>query len=257
VRAFAYVLFALTVLLSLAALAAALGRGLAQPPFAGPDLLVLALLFSAAGLLVARARPRNVIGWILLGTGVIWAFGALVDQYALAVLVDGAPDVLGAAVLLGWFTGWGWVPSVMPAVLLVPMFFPEGRLLSPRWWPLPVLGLAGALATATAIALTPGEPSEKLPGFVNPYGVDAPWVGALLVIGFGAMLLALAVTAASLVIRMRRAGAVERQQLKLFFFAALLWPLLIALHFVGLDLPVLDLFALLALPIANGVAILR
>jgi len=255
----AYLLFALCVVFCAAAVALALGR---ERPAGSPseplDVLGFALVFSAVGLLVARVRPRNVIAWIFLGAGVFWAFGATTDQYARAVLVDGAPDVLGAAPLLGWVAGWGWVPAVMPTVLLVPMYFPDGRLLSPRWWPLPVIGLAGAVATAASIGLTPGEDTQAMPGFANPYGVDAPWVGALFAIGFSAMLLALALTAVSLVIRMRCAGPLERQQLKVFFFAALLWPVTILLRLaIGLDLPFLDLLVILALPISIGIAILR
>jgi hypothetical protein len=257
VRALPYALFALSVVLSVAALALALSRQrLAGLPSDLLGVLVYGLVFSAIGLLVARVRRRNVIGWIFLGSGAFWVLGALIEGYAQVVLREGAPDVLGVASLAGWFIRWGWVPAVMPAVLFVPMFFPTGRLLSRRWWPLPVVALFGAVATAASIALNPGE-DERLPGIANPYGIDAPWVGVLFVIGFGAMLLALAVAAASLVIRMRRGSQLERQQLKVLFLAVLVWPVLVVLSLVGIEWPVVDVLGLLALPVAIGVAILR
>ncbi|MFN2520420.1 MAG: hypothetical protein ABR525_05170 [Candidatus Limnocylindria bacterium] len=260
-RMLPYLILAATVVLCAAVAALAVARRGVPGVFSGGygDLgqLIYALVFSGVGFLVARARPRNSIGWILLFDGVAWALGPLVDGYAHDVLIDGAADVLGIAPLLGWFGRWGWVPIVTPAVVFVPMYFPDGRLISRRWWPLPACALAGATATAVAIALSPGD-DERLPGIANPYAVDAPWVGVLFAVGFGLMMFAVGCTAVSLVLRMRRGTAVERQQLKIFFFGALFWPLTIILTFVfGDAVSVLGVFTLLALPVAIGIAILR
>lgn len=140
---------------------------------------------------------------------------------AYAVLVLGAPDMLGTALVFEWMGWWMWVPTGLPLLLFVPMFFRNGRLLSRRWWPLPVLGTTGAILVALAIALSPVPEAARV---ANPYAIDAPWLGPLLTAGIAAVMLAMGGAVVSLALRMRRGGAFERQQLKIFFFAALLWP---------------------------------
>jgi len=190
-----YVLFALTLVVCAGAVVAEIQRRALDPPHSTltADILFIALVVGGVGLLVARARPRNVVGWIFLISGLEWAVWGTLNDQVRAVLLDGAPDVLGAALLLEWVGRWSWVPVVMPAVLFAPMFFPDGRLLSPRWWPLPVAGLASALATTAGIAFSPGDyPSSGVPGLANPFGIDAPWVGVLSTAGFATMVAAVA-----------------------------------------------------------------
>jgi hypothetical protein len=267
-RALPYLLFALTALVGTAAVVVEMRRqGAVDSPTNGTgsaDVIFIALVFSAVGMLVARARPRNVVGWIFLVSGLEWAVWGALNDYARAVLVEGAPDVLGAALLFEWIGRWAWIPVAMPAVLFAPMFFPDGRLLSPRWWPLPVIGAASGIASAVGTALIPGEDQlNGLPGVRNPFGIDAPWVGALETVSFIVMVLAVVATVATLVLRMRRGNTVERQQLKVFFFAALLWPLFIGISGASTltgrwEVPDwVSLLVILSLPVAIGLAILR
>jgi hypothetical protein len=42
---------------------------------------VLVFVFPTVGILVARAQPRNPIGWTLLGIGLVWGLLSLADPY--------------------------------------------------------------------------------------------------------------------------------------------------------------------------------
>jgi hypothetical protein len=121
------------------------------------------------------------------------------------------------------------------------------------------------VGVAAAPALRPGEmPDAAVKGTVNPLGIDGAdavidWLEA--VSGLAA-LLSIALATASLVIRFRRSRGVERQQLKWFASAALLFALACvsflalagSLEFLG-QLLILTCYALI--PVAAGVAILR
>jgi hypothetical protein len=150
---------------------------------------------------------------------------------------------------------------VFLALLFTLLFFPTGRLLSPRWRP--VAWLAGA-ATAAFTALAALKPSlglEEGRVVANPIGVAAiqdPEESAIGVALLNLLLLLAVVAFASLVIRFRRSRGDERQQLKWFTYAAALVPL-VALSDV-LPLAYSNLFAAAVfgfLPVAAGIAVLR
>ena len=112
----------------------------------------------------------------------------------------------------------------MLLLCFVPLYFPDGRLVSPRWrW---VLRLALVFAVGGTIfsALKPGEVQEE--GIVNPLGVEAlrPVFDVLDTLVFAVYFLLLFAAAASLVVRFRRSGSVERQQIKWLALAAVTIP---------------------------------
>ena len=108
------------------------------------------------------------------------------------------------------------MPAILPALTLLPLYFPTGRPPSPRWrwveWAVFVAGPTLFVGTA----FVPG-PLEETPQVENPYAFGGA-IGATLVVvglvGFGLMLLSMVAAAASLVVRFRRAQDVERQQIK-------------------------------------------
>jgi hypothetical protein len=81
----------------------------------------------------------------------------------------------------------------------------------------------------------------------------------MLVMSFALLLLAILLAVVSLIVRMRRGTQVERQQLKVFFYAAVLWPVLIVP--AGLTgsavLQLLVVLGIVAVPVAVTIAILR
>jgi hypothetical protein len=126
---------------------------------------------------------------------------------------------------------------------------------------MPLLALVGAVTIAFAIAVSPWTDEDSRSFGPNPYAINAPWVGPLLVVGFALLLSAIVLAVASLVVRTRRGTPLERQQLKVFFYAAVVWPGAVA---AGALMPwlqsVLQLLAqvgILAVPVAVAIAILR
>jgi len=226
---------------------------------------LLPITFAVTGMLIGSRRPSNPIGWLFLFSAAWSALGTASTGYLRhALIAEGAtwtpPDALQSLAV------WGWVPLVIPVVAFVPMFFPNGRLLSARWRLMPAVALVGAVGIAVAVGLSPTDPRSSsdpsTPYAVdgsNPYALDAPWVKPLLLVSFALLLLAIILAIASLVLRMRRGSQIERQQLKAFFYAAILWPLTVVPAGVtgSAELELLALLGIVAVPVAVTVAILR
>jgi|SRR5215203_2281673 hypothetical protein len=107
----------------------------------------------------------------------------------------------------------------------LPLYFPDGRLVSRRWRWVVRLALFFCVTAAVFYTLTPGEIQNK--GIVNPLGIEAlqPFSDILETVGFGLYFILLFASAASLVVRFRGSGSVERQQIKWLAVAALAIPL--------------------------------
>lgn len=230
-----------------------------------PDgsLVVVVSTYAAMGALIASHRPANPIGWLFLFSA---AFGAVISSSSeyLRHEILAVGTTVGAPALLRSLSQWGWVPLVVPVVAFVPMFFPDGRLLSARWRAMPILALVGATAMALAIAVSPWTDESSPSAGPNPYAIDAPWVVPLLIIGFALLLSAIVLAVASLVLRMRGGTRIERQQLKVFFYAAVPWPAAIVIGpltglapWLGLVQQLMGSIGMLAVPMAVAIAILR
>ncbi|MDP9069072.1 MAG: hypothetical protein M3N53_12110 [Actinomycetota bacterium] len=174
--------------------------------------------FPTAGALIAPRLPRRPLGWILLVAPLLIMLGVALSDLAAFPLHSG--NVVVAAWLL-------WVSTVvfaagLGALLVVPLYLPDGSLPSPRWhgvgkglWA--VVGVWILHATFKPGPLEAGETAAAASGPLhNPLGLEPlraifGIVEALLgPLAFGAM----AVGVLSLIIRSRRARGVERQQLK-------------------------------------------
>ena len=217
----------------------------------------LALTVSAmVGGLVASRRPVNPVGWFFLGSAGCFALAEVADEYA----TYGFPGTLAMA----WLMSWLWVPGVALLLFFLPLYFPDGRLVSPRWRWLARIALVFTVGGAVFSAFSPGEiPASG--GIVNPLGIEAlrpvsDRLGTFVFVVYFAFLFA---SAASLVVRFRRSGSVERQQIKWLAFAALaipIWfltnaPIEAASRTLFIVIDALIVSALM--PIAAGIAILR
>jgi DNA-binding CsgD family transcriptional regulator len=111
---------------------------------------VAGLLYPAVGAYLVRRRPDNVVGWIFAATAPL-GVTALANQYAVYALL-GHPGELPLGELAAWIAAWGWAPALFIPTLL-PLYFPDGTLPSPRWRPYVrvVLGVLAVLATAHRI----------------------------------------------------------------------------------------------------------
>ena len=257
---------ALTTVIAIVALALPMSVAL-LPDFGAVGLLfllifpALVLSLTAVGAFLALRVSSNPIGWLLMISGVAITVSTFGGTY---VLFD--HDIAGGSlplvVPIAWLASWLTVPAIAVLAIYVPMLFPTGRFLSRRWRTLGLVSLAPA-AIATADAFQPG-PLQSAAWIQNPLGITGGegLVNAAILIGnipapfiFGAAIL-------SVVIRYRRAGSLERHQLKWFGFVAGVAIIALALSIPN-DGPVSDagwmvgLGALVFLPVAIGIAILR
>jgi hypothetical protein len=212
------------------------------------------------GGLIAARRPDNRYGWLWLAFGLGLAVTAFASAYAAVALTSG-PDGLPGLAMAGWLEGIAFtvVTILFPFLFLL---FPNGRHPSPRWrllaWAIVVVGAL----TLIGVAFTPETAAE---GVANPFGVGG-WLGGVLgsVVdpGIGLLFLALPLSALSLLLRLRRARGVERQQLKWFTYAAALVGAFIISDALGLVGPglvnlLLTTLTLTGVYVGIGIAVLR
>jgi hypothetical protein len=218
------------------------------------------LAFAVVGALVAARQPRNSVGWLLLAVAVSMTVRLVGESYAIYALIT-APGSLPGGLYGAWVL-WSWFGVVAILAIFLPLYFPTGRLLSPRWRPVLWLGIAYLSSAVVSNALQPG-PTELLAGVRparNPV-VYLPAVKPLLdVIGVAGLCLFPAVggAIAALVVRFRRSRGIERQQLKWFTYAAALAPLpFLVYEVVPGAFELLLAVTLPLVPISVGIAILR
>ena len=219
--------------------------------------------FAALGALVASRRPANPIGWILCVSPLCLAFTELARNWYVHTLIA-EPGSLPLASAFVWAANWAWIPGFMPLLTLLLLLFPDGRPPSRRFRMVGWLAGAAMGLLIVGYAFAPG-PLEDYPRVNNPIGLGGS-AGDVLEsfqgVGFPLFALAAIGSLASLVVRFRRSHGVERQQLKWMAAAATLvvaaW--LVNAFFdqvVGEDISVILPLALLALPAAAAIAILR
>src|SRR5215208_4817996 len=173
------------------------------------------------GGLIASRLPRNPYGWLWLGFGLGLASHSLAMSYeAYALVVEpgslAAPRTISHVLELG-----GQVALTLEPLLM--LLFPTGRLPSRRWRPLAWTSTtAGALLLFLVLLFDNPDQVEGVISFVTV---------AVVYVIFTAILL----SALSIVVRYRRAGGAERQQLKWFALAAVLIGAVTAGHLLFLD----------------------
>lgn len=239
-----------------------------DPPSALADLA--ALLMVTVGVLLMTRVGSNPVGWLLWLTGLMLAASLGFDGLASAGVM-----LLGPVAAVTWLAWAGAMTSQLPFLLaagLLPLVFPTGRLLSPRWRIVVALAIAAGTLELLATAIGPGSNDTYPPGVANPilvtgqpgavisalFGVGQDLGGALMVLGIAAV-----------VVRFRRASGVERQQMKWFTFAAVATVaalgVAVALNSTSGEAPsIVDNTAWTAtfagvvlLPVAIGMAVLR
>jgi signal transduction histidine kinase len=176
------------------------------------------------GALSLSRAPRNRIGALLL-----WVAASVGAAFATAVwstyLFEHGDRT--AAGWVGWPGNTLWTVGLFPLLVLLPLWFPDGKLLSPRWRP--VLWVGIGLSVAAFLALGFALPTQPVAvdaagndiEIANPLHISAlePF-GWLAWAQWPALLALFVVAIASMFIRFRRSTGVERQQLKWFAFAS-------------------------------------
>jgi len=217
---------------------------------------VIGLALSACGVLLAWYRPRNPIGWLFLAGGVAYATStAAVNLLGLGGSVGWSTLVLRLLASL-FMLAWPWAIGLcLPLALLL---FPDGRPAGSGWrwliWAIAAEGVLFELSFAAPGRQTFGSLSVS-PYLAIPFyhRLGALWAASSIVWAALFMLVL-----ASLVVRYRRGGDVERRQLLWLLLAVL-----VVLAYAGVPWgifgrgPVLGLLVIPLIPAAVTVAILR
>ena len=204
----------------------------ASPVLEAVELFAFVIL-GTFGYLIARRQPTNAVAWLAIIPGLVFPLEALLSDVAHFALTSLGPDHPVTAVL-GWCVLWVWIPGPYSIPFLLALY-PDGQPASPRWRPL--LWLLWTLVALTFLisAFAPGPVDEELlPGLNNPLGIAGllPIAEALAPIVFNAIPVASLIGVASLIFRFRRAGTVERQQIKW-----LAWVGVVAVIFFAVTIP--------------------
>ena len=236
--------------------------------------------FPVVGAIIAWKRPENPIGWVFLGGTIITIAGVLLGSVV-------SSDLASASALIDYTAAVLFLSGIGLMSVLFLIFFPDGKLPSPRWRIVPAIGVLGVVLNGAWVLVrecsivSPGDTdlgdigcTGDLPAGVirlsNPFGWSYPggrdlW-DAIGAIASSMVLVGLFLGAASLVVRFRRGTPTERAQLKwpmaiIGLAMPLFGAIVLADTFFGVDTQAVSfvVFALLftGLPVGIGVAILR
>jgi hypothetical protein len=230
--------------------------------------LLVFVVFTTIGALVASRQPKNTIGWIFCAMGLFSTSSVASAQYDIYALVS-SPGSLPWGGTAAWLEAFLGGPIIIALFALLLLLFPNGRSASHGWRAVLWLDLIAAVLLFVG-SFKPGPMQTSSLRVANPFGIEeiGALVNVLLYVGFS---LALAVTAlgvVSLMVRFRRSRAEERQQIKWFAFAGaimcavfavgpFLWSLPPSSPGVTLIWPVLFFSAVSTIPVATGIAILK
>ena len=225
---------------------------------------LVAVSFSIIGAIIASRLPANPLGWLFCAAATIAAVANFSAEYAIHALLA-QPNSLPAGEALAWLSSWVWIIFI-GCIALSLLLFPTGRLPSSRWRWLAWLTVLVTIVGALWAALSPGV-NVNLGSIRNPLGIEGLPDGYKLMQTIMPVLLFVA-AASTLVLRLRRARGIERQQIKWPAFTAVvatggsvLYDTAISeaigsrfLEWAGF---IIVIAALVSFPISIGIAIVR
>jgi hypothetical protein len=236
--------------------------------------LVIAVACAGVGVVVAWHQPRNLLGWLFLGSAACFVLSTDSGHYAVAdYRLRHGTWPLGPVSLFLDPLGF----AAIVALGLVLLLFPDGRTGSRRWsrvlwaylgvgaaWPLSIYAVtAGAIAGHTIHILPSGDPSV-----VDVPTGNAAWLSTAQAVIVPVLVVFWLVFVGRQVLSWRGAGGERRQQLKWLMSgaaicvaggaAAVLIPFLDPHESAGAQAAVnLPGIAAAALPVSIGVGILK
>jgi len=121
------------------------------------------------GALIASRQPKNPVGWLIIGHVLCFTLGEFGRQYAIYG-VQTNPGSLPFARAMASPAYWAWFPGLMAMTTFLPLYFPDGRLVSRRWRPVAWLAALVAVLVTFLSVFRPG--GDETRGVPNPLGVE-------------------------------------------------------------------------------------
>ena len=232
--------------------------------------------FALVGAVIVSRRPGQPVGQLMLVIAAVLSSLAVGRNYA-AYAIGGSPsDPPTSGVLAGWISVWSFVLFVVLGLALLPLVYPDGRLLSRRWRPVVWMavavvllsGLGAIVSDRLSISMHPaGAEPVLIFDIANPLKVGwaARVAGGIPEPATAAAALLFLLAFASVIVRFRRSRGVERQQMKCLVFTPIVLILFILAGIAagalidglpGSDVPLQQLL-FVAYPVAVGLAVLR
>src|SRR5690349_9362224 len=113
--------------------------------------LLAYLPYAVVGALLAILRPRNLIGWLLIGIGWGLLFGFQPLPVTAETLRDGTAGPL--VMLIAWVKGWSWL-AAFGLFVIVTVLFPAGHMPKGRWRGAGVATIAAAWLGIAMVSLS-------------------------------------------------------------------------------------------------------
>ncbi len=208
--------------------------GFVQGPLGVSAIAMTGLLYSSIGAFLLRRRPRDRIGWALLGIGIGMAVILPLDQ-----VVEGSIHAFRPVPPVTLVTAWALTAVHMPAsgaaVVLVTLLFPTGHLDWRFGRQTLALAVVGTTLLAVGSALRP-EGILWYPTLPNPVAVPASFaslIGLLSLVGVGAFVGSLALAAGCLIWRYRNGSVRQRRLLAWVAVGATAMAGSVALFYIG------------------------
>ena len=196
--------------------------------YLGVVIAVPLLTYPTVGAFVAARHPKNLVGWILCGLGLLFVtegFALVYASYALSA----QPGSLPGEKIAQWVSGWFAFPILYLGAALLVLLFPDGRLPTRSWRAVPWLAVGGSVLWTLWLATEPGRPVYWILSFGLPHPTPFAVRGALgdAVEGFGrlgsvAILMMCVASVIGVFVRLGDSRGEERQQIKWFAYSAAL-----------------------------------
>jgi hypothetical protein len=212
------------------------------------------------GGLIAARRPSNPYGWLWSAYALGWAVVGFNEAYVTYVSAN-STGVLRWLTPVAWAGIFAFAPLLGLTSLLL-LLFPDGRPPSARWrWAAWAIG-GVSLVTAVAGALLPVDEASLVGNPVAMEGSIGSVAEVIANVGVTVLFLGVLLAAVSLLLRFRRAGGQQRQQLKWLAFGGAFLAAVIVLDLVSQEPPgiwdvLLETISFGALYVGVGMAVLR
>jgi len=217
--------------------------------------LVVGLALAASGLFIAWFRPGHMVAILMAIAGFGHLVSAAVAPFGYLGIAEGWPEPV-TRLLVTVFLG-AWTLGLPSVFMLSLLYFPDGRLPSPRWrWAAWYIVGATVWGTVSTV-IGPFEVVEGHPESTSILAVPGLSPAAMDVVGGIAGVLVLPIALTSLVVRFVRSDARTRRQLMWLTLAVLAMLVINLQRFVTGDGPIVLLLSTVLVPAGIAIAIVR